>query len=554
MLDRLANMRILVKVLVAPLLLIVSMMILAVIFQSGIQREGAAVTKLHDESFRKAAAVADVRASGSAVQANLYRLLGWQSSGIEAAKVSVLEKQVRAQLTALHDKAAATGEASLVEKADNLSKAAIDVLDMYSIDEVTALVMMVNNEQQYDSLVTTVQAAAKSAEDDTEQVYRGAEDAAASSKTTYYGVFVVFLGLGCVTSLGMARLIAHPVTHMTEVMGRLADGQLELDVPLQQQQDEIGGMARAVQVFKANAIARRTLEEHEHDAMAQRERHAVAIETLTRDFDMAASSALAGVADAASDMKVTAQGMAATAEQTSRQATEVAAATECASSNVQTVAAAAEELSASIGEIGHQVERSSQTSRAAADEARHTNAMVKGLAEAAARIGDVVNLINDIAGQTNLLALNATIEAARAGEAGKGFAVVAGEVKNLANQTARATGEIGQQVANVQDATGKAVGAIEGIVARIGEINEIAAAIASAVEEQNAATNEISRNIQQASGGTQQVAATIGGVTQAAGETGSAAALVLGSAMTLSERSDDIRRLVQDFLQKVRAA
>jgi methyl-accepting chemotaxis protein len=389
--------------------------------------------------------------------------------------------------------------------------------------------------------------ARKVAEDDNASGLRGILFSAA----TILGVVIVSLGM----TITLAKRVVGPITRLSEVMTKLAtDSADDVQIPYEDRRDEIGGMARSVQVFKVNAIQRRTLEAQEREAMAGRERHAATIESLTREFDSAASTALTGVADAASDMRVTAQGMAATADQTSRQATEVAAATEHASENVQTVAAAAEQLSASIGEIGRQVERSSQTSKVAADEAHHTNAKVKGLAEAAARIGNVVNLINDIAGQTNLLALNATIEAARAGEAGKGFAVVAGEVKNLANQTARATGEIGEQVTNVQAATGEAVNAIEGIVSRIAEINEIAAAIASAVEEQNSATAEITRNIQEAAAGTQQVATTIGGVTQAAGETGSAAGLVLDSATVLSRRSDEIRLLVQNFLQKVQAA
>jgi methyl-accepting chemotaxis protein len=368
----------------------------------------------------------------------------------------------------------------------------------------------------------------------------------------------VTLGLG----LGIAvtvvylttRAIVPPIAAMTGVMGRLADGDHGVEVPATERHDEIGLMAKAVLVFKENMIKAKEFAAREAEAQKQREARAQAIEKLTGDFDKDASDVLKTVASSATEMQATAQNMTATAEETSRQSTAVAAASEQASTNVQTVASAAEELSASVSEISRQVAQSAQIANKAVTEAESTNAQVQGLAEAAQKIGDVVNLINDIAAQTNLLALNATIEAARAGEAGKGFAVVASEVKSLANQTAKATEEIGAQIAGIQSSTRQAVGAIGGIATVIREINEIATTIASAVEEQGAATQEIARNVQQAAAGTAEVSSNISGVTEAASSTGAAAEQVLGVATELSTQSEVLRSKVETFLAAVKAA
>ncbi len=376
----------------------------------------------------------------------------------------------------------------------------------------------------------------------------------ALSRTVLLVAVGVVIVLVVVFGLMLRKSIADPIIAMTAAMNRLADKDFAVAIPAVGRIDEVGRMASAMQTFKDNMIRSEQMEAEQRAAQERNLARGHAIESLTRNFDEAVSSMLNAVARASTDMEHAAQGMSATAEQTSRQAVMVAAATEEASSSVQTVASAAEELAASIHEIGRQVTQSSTVARMAAEEASKTNQTVTGLAESSARIGDVISLINDIASQTNLLALNATIEAARAGDAGKGFAVVAGEVKNLANQTGRATEEISQQIAAVQEATRQAVDAIGGIVKRIEEINQISAAIASAVEEQSAATAEIARNVQQAASGTQEVSATIGGVTKAAEETGAAATEVLSSVKSVNQQADALKGVVANFLTGVKAA
>ncbi len=369
-----------------------------------------------------------------------------------------------------------------------------------------------------------------------------------------WGMLLAGLAIAGAVVYLTTRAIVPPIHAMTATMGRLAEGDHGVEVPATERRDEIGVMAKAVLVFKENMIKAKELAAREAEAQKQREARARAIEKLTHDFDADVSMVLRTVASSATEMQATAQSMTATAEETSRQSTAVAAASEQASTNVQTVASAAEELSSSVAEIGRQVAQSTGIAGKAAAEAEITNARVQTLAEAAQKIGDVVNLINDIASQTNLLALNATIEAARAGEAGKGFAVVASEVKNLANQTAKATEEISAQIAEVQSSTTEAVTAIGGIAEVIREINEIATTIASAVDEQGAATQEIARNVQQAAQGTAEVSSNIVGVTEAATTTGAAAEQVLGVATELSQQSETLRGKVETFLAAVKAA
>jgi len=362
----------------------------------------------------------------------------------------------------------------------------------------------------------------------------------------------LFLGIALAYVIG--RSIAGPVTAMTSVMRRLADGDKSVEIPSRNGKDEIAAMAQAVAIFQQNMVRADNLAAEQRVEQERKEVRQAAVERHIVKFESVVRASLGTLAESASEMRTTSQSMSATAEETSAQATTVAAAAEQASANVQTVATAAEELSSSVAEIGRQVGESTKIAGQAVAEANRTNLSVQGLSAAAQKIGDVVKLISDIASQTNLLALNATIEAARAGDAGKGFAVVASEVKSLANQTAKATEEISAQVAAMQGATGEAVQAIQGIGGTIGAINEIATTIASAVEEQGSATQEIARNVQEASKGTGQVTSNIAGVNQAASMTGTAAGQVLTAADALGQQAETLRSDVDDFLAKIRAA
>jgi methyl-accepting chemotaxis protein len=370
---------------------------------------------------------------------------------------------------------------------------------------------------------------------------------------------LVFAGLILLFTLAIsifvARRITAPLQRMTVTMNDLASGNLDVEVPGIGRGDEVGEMAKAVEVFKSNAVARQALEgeqrETETRTVAGRKAD---MNRMADDFEAAVGQIVEAVSSASTQLELSAGTLTSTAERAEELATTVAAASEEASTNVQSVASATEEMSSSVNEISRQVQQSARMANEAVDQARTTNERVGELSKAASRIGDVVELINTIAGQTNLLALNATIEAARAGEAGRGFAVVASEVKALAEQTAKATGEIGQQISGIQAATQQSVDAIREISGTIERLSEISSTIAAAVEEQGAATQEISRNVQQAAQGTQQVSSNIADVQRGATETGSASSQVLSAAQSLSGDSSRLKLEVGKFLNSVRAA
>jgi methyl-accepting chemotaxis protein len=372
-----------------------------------------------------------------------------------------------------------------------------------------------------------------------------------------WGVVLLALGLlaGAAISVVMARRLSRAIVDMTATMKTLADGRTDVAVPGVGRKDEIGAMAAAVEVFKTNAVEKARLEaQAEADkARAEADKKA-AMRALADGFQTSVDGVVQSLSAASSQMLAVAKAMSGSAQRASERATAVAAASEEATVNVQTVASASEEMSQSLAEVSGRVSQSAEMTSRAASEAVDATGKVGKLAESAATIGEVIKLISAIAEQTNLLALNATIEAARAGEAGRGFAVVASEVKNLANQTAKATEEIAAQITRMQEDTSGVVGAIDSIGKKIDSLNQGAASIAAAVEQQHAATQEIARNTTQAAEGTRQVSTNISDVSAAVGETGAAADQVLTAAQSLSAQADLLRGEVKGFVERVRAA
>ena len=409
-------------------------------------------------------------------------------------------------------------------------------------------------DKAYDTTVTGIAELVQDHRDEAAEVDEINDSTYVSTWWTVAVMVVLLVGGSALLGIFSLTGVLRPLARISGSMTALADGEMNTEIPFVDRRNELGVMARAVQVFKNNAAKARELAAREQAEQARQLERANSTQAAVAAFDRVISEIVGSVNAAAGQLQATAQSLSATADKATQQSNAVAGVAQKMSENVQSVSSATEELSSSIREIGNQVNESTRIVGSAVTQADETNDKVKALAESAQRIGAVVTLINEIAGQTNLLALNATIEAARAGEAGKGFAVVASEVKNLATQTARATDEISGQIRSIQDATASSAQSIQEITQTIGRVNEISTAIASAVEEQGAATQEISRNVQEVDGGTEEVSTHIHGVTDASQQTSSASSQVLSAASHLAQNSERLKQEVDRFLATVRAA
>lgn len=370
----------------------------------------------------------------------------------------------------------------------------------------------------------------------------------------FAAIGVAVLVVVTILALLLSRSVSRPLHALASVTKRIGGGDYDADVPATERVDEIGVLAVSILGLRneAKETARLRVEQEQAKLRADQDRRQTVLDLATR-FEGSVKGVVDGIVSAVGENQSAAKTMHQVADQARREATDASAAAGQVTSNIQTVAAATEQLSASIHEISAQVQHSTQVSSQAVAKAAETDQLVQGLSEAVGRIGEVVNLINDIASQTNLLALNATIEAARAGDAGKGFAVVAGEVKNLANQTARATGEIAEQIESVRNATSQAVTAIRDITGVIDGMSQVTATIAAAVEEQSAATQEIARNVAQAASGATRVSTFVGDLVNVTDRVGQGAEVVADHSTALNGRSRDLLNEVQQFLSSVRA-
>ncbi|MBL4905985.1 MAG: MCP four helix bundle domain-containing protein [Sneathiella sp.] len=591
----LRNLNISTKLFISPIIFVVALIVLGIVAITGLQEEHDAMAALDKQANLKTGAALKFQVNLQAYNGNLFRLISELGAGIDEKalaeqRTGLVAYMVGAQKS-LDDFIAGgqynESELELLNKLKiqllDYGSTSADVIEMTEVDGSTAVVMMVGASDEFNAMYATIDEIVKLWQDDGKAAFESAIADGESTITQFIVISIVSLLIAGAVTLIMSRMIKGPIQSLTNVMGKLAEGDRSVDIEAQDQKDEIGAMARAVQVFKENSVEQdrlqadaaqhaeeeaqreqkaREAEERSAEEKRQREQaenlekqqRAEKISNLIQTFETQVSEVLSTFAGATRELQSTANSMTVTAGDSRELAEGVASASGDASRNVQTVAAAAEELTSSINEISRQVQQANQVSEKAVEEAANSTNSVSALAETAKKISDVVNMISDIAGQTNLLALNATIEAARAGDAGKGFAVVASEVKSLANQTAKATEEIAAQINDMQEATESAVSAISNIDSVISKIRESTVGISSAIEEQSAATNEISRNVQEASKGTNEVSEKIGSVSDKASETGSAAQEVQTASTHLDELSKSLQQDIESFLKDVRAA
>ncbi|ANC92407.1 methyl-accepting chemotaxis protein [Azospirillum humicireducens] len=562
---RLSGLSVAGRVFAAPLMGIVLTVAALVLADRESEQALGAVDGIHSEAAERLGRIDRLVAIAYVIHSDVSRHLALSGSGIEEAKLQAMRDAIAANLGKARTEIAelralplAEAERAMLDEVSarlgTYAKAVDEMNQMAAIDRLIGIPMMAHTDDQFAALTAKVMETQAAIGRSTAAATQATRDATGAARRDFALVMGGLLLAMMAAGLVLARSITRPLQQLSRTTTELAAGRLDGVVEGGWMRNEIGAMARALEVFQTNAreVERLTADQQRQKAEAEAEKHR-AIQELADLFEARVAEVVQQVGAGAHQVRSNAAGMLERADSANRQAATVAAASAQAGSSVQTAAAATEEMSASIAEIGAQVRRSFDMVRGAVRAVEETDGHVVGLSDAAHRIGEIVGLINSIAAQTNLLALNATIEAARAGEAGKGFAVVASEVKSLANQTAKATEDIGTQIAAMQQVTGAAVAAIRGVGETVVGIDEIVGSIAGAMEQQAAATGEITRNVQEAAAGTSDVSRTITAVSASASETGTAAGEVLRAAELLDGQAVTLSREVKHFIGRLRA-
>lgn len=552
------------KVLIAPAGVLI-MLLAAIAFSTLIllnQREGAEkLNNVSFEAYRQTAALAGVISNH---HSGLYRLVAMSANDADRAKLRLRAEELPAHLEAagsavrgyarIADGSAGADLKSVQELLDGYREAAKQAAEMAMTDAAMATMMMVEADESFQVLSAKVSVLKSKANEVASGVYGKLLHDIDRAFVIFCAIAGLAVLLGGILTLVAARTIALPIRGLTDIMVRFAKGDLSAEVPDGTRRDEIGDMAKAVQVFKTGEMERRELELTKADRAEKDQKKRQQLLALTTDFETRVGSLMRYLEAASNDMKATAGEMAGNSQRTSRQSEAAAATSTLTAENVQAVAAASEQLAQSANEMTERANHSASIAVRAVQGAKEADEAVKAMAIAADRIGQVVKLIDGIAAQTNLLALNATIEAARAGEAGRGFAVVAAEVKALATQTAAATEEIVQQVEHIRVTTNHAVNTINEIGQTIVEVDSVAGQIAGAVTQQLAATQEIAERACNAALNTQSTSDSIQELRSAANSADATAAALLTTSDKLADHSSQLKNTVDVFLAGVAAA
>src|SRR5437763_2406002 len=554
------------KVQLAPAFLILFLIGVGAYALHALQSNQLAVDALVSGPVRQSELASDLTIAAWTAHAKLYRLAATAANEKDEKKVEAMAKEASTAAAKIAQVLKAIETSHGEFKPQALEKLRSDVagylkksknaIEMADGDAGSALMFIKGAEQSFADIEKLTDDLVTDSSDSKDREIARAGMKLAQQQLTLMAVLLVVALLGIAISFLIGRNISRPVVAMARAMRELAVGNFGVQLPGLDRDDEVGQMARAVEEFKIQAVAkaeRETAEREEKNRELAAARR-IELHNLAERFETAVGNIIETVASASRELETAAITLTKTSSATQQLSTVVAAASEETSANVQSVASATEEMASSINEIGRRVADSNRIANEAVDQARQTDSRIAELSLAGNRIGDVTKLITTIAEQTNLLALNATIEAARAGDAGRGFAVVAQEVKALAAQTAKATEEIDVQISGMQSATGESVEAIKQIGTVILRISEVSGMIAAAVEEQSAATREIARNVQMASSGAAQVGGAITDVHQGAADTGSASGQVLSSAQSLASQASQLKLEVDSFLASIRAA